>query len=954
MKKKKKSIIIFVLSLFPLFAVAQGNESKHELVFDLMDNITTLGLPKRSNVYLLSKDSVLLYTGIVKKKIRKHVEMFYYSLPVDSAGDYILKCENEDYHTLYKPINVKLHKREHEISLGKIGMKRRLINDMTVELEGVEVVGTKLKFYYDNDTLIYKAANFVTQEGFVLSEMLKKMPGIEVRDDGNIYSNGEQVSALLLNGKDFFQSDRKTLLENLPAFIVKDVKVYNKTKDSLSLFKREREFEGLVMDVKLKKDYYRNRIANIDVAAGTDNGYYAKLFGMDFSLLHKLIVFGGTNNMNRNEDLKEGEHATNRDSGIGRTKYTKSGLNYNVDHSQGKYTLNGGVTFDYTDQDAEMTGSNRLFSASGDLFSRSLKKEGLYSLRMDTNHELNLWENSSYSLTLKPSFSHMRSKDNLYSAQGTFRANLDSLYGDKWIDSLTAIALGTQMLQYGISRQMTQNKNEVELTGAKLEATQTIQIPHTDDQFFLTAEALYNNSKTKAYRMDLIDYMGTMPTESDKNYHYSNSDINQWKLRGATEYHLKFTPDNILKIKVDYEHMETDTQKPVFLLQDMDNLIGSSLDIANSYNHTLTDNNLLATLRYEYTIRKTSDPMNSKITSFFAEIPFKIKHSRLYFSQNQTNETVRANMACPDIEMGFSYNRQGMKGINMSLNYKQEHDMASPLQMIDIYDDTNPLMMMHGNRDLKNPVKQTLSLSAFYNNMMKWNQFIAVSYVVVKNAITDAILFNRNTGAWNVTPMNTNGNRTFSVVNSVNFYLPHQWSLQNNLTFLWANLSSYSGMSFDEFGEKSLSHMHRLSEEITVNKMSSNMKHRISLTAFVHYNHTGNSKYIQKHLEDWEYGLKGNVTTELPWNLKFENNLVATMRRGYAFSSLNSSDYVWNMELRKAFNEKVLLKLEANDLLNQRQFVTHIATSQMETENLYNHLGRYVMFHFIYKFAKGK
>ena len=182
-----------------------------------------------------------------------------------------------------------------------------------------------------------------------------------------------------------------------------------------------------------------------------------------------------------------------------------------------------------------------------------------------------------------------------------------------------------------------------------------------------------------------------------------------------------------------------------------------------------------------------------------------------------------------------------------------------------------------------------------------------------------------------------------------NFYLPHRWMLQNNTTFIWANLVSYSGMSFEELGEKSLSHMHRLSEEITVNKMSANMKHNVSLTALVHYNHTGNRKHAQQHLEDWEYGLRGKIVTELPWNLKYENNLAATMRRGHAFSNMNTSEYVWNMELRKAFSEKLLLKLEVNDLLNQKHCITRSATSQMETENVFNHLGRYAMLHFIWK-----
>jgi hypothetical protein len=65
------------------------------------------------------------------------------------------------------------------------------------------------------------------------------MPGLEMHPNGEIKVHGRKIDELLLNGKDFFNSDRKTLLENMPAYMVKNVKIYTKEKDSLSLIKRE-------------------------------------------------------------------------------------------------------------------------------------------------------------------------------------------------------------------------------------------------------------------------------------------------------------------------------------------------------------------------------------------------------------------------------------------------------------------------------------------------------------------------------------------------------------------------------------------------------------------------------------------------------------------------------------------------------------------------------------------
>lgn len=169
-----------------------------------------------------------------------------------------------------------------------------------------------------------------------------------------------------------------------------------------------------------------------------------------------------------------------------------------------------------------------------------------------------------------------------------------------------------------------------------------------------------------------------------------------------------------------------------------------------------------------------------------------------------------------------------------------------------------------------------------------------------------------------------------------------------------ADLVTYSGMNMNEYSQENLSHWQKISQSVTVEKMSANMKHRVSLSPFVSYNHTGNRRNLQKNMENWEYGVKGSISLELPWDLKYETDLNAVRRSGFAFNDMNKSEYEWNMNLRKSFGEKIALRLEVNDLLNQKHYVTNVVTPQMEMENQFNHLGRYAMFHVVYKFTKGK
>lgn len=205
---------------------------------NVVDYLTGTAIPDSAlSVNLLRPDSTFLDTAIINAVGEGRQRMTKIYAVIKKEGDYILSFSHPDYEPLYQLVHVKFYRKEFNPELGTFRMKRI----MKRNLGELEVKASKIKFYFKNDTLVYNADAFMTQDGFMLDDVLKKMPGLEFKD-GKIYSNGRLVNALLLNGKDFFNNDRETLLANLPAYMVKDVKVYEKTKDSLSRYERERNF----------------------------------------------------------------------------------------------------------------------------------------------------------------------------------------------------------------------------------------------------------------------------------------------------------------------------------------------------------------------------------------------------------------------------------------------------------------------------------------------------------------------------------------------------------------------------------------------------------------------------------------------------------------------------------------------------------------------------------------
>lgn len=109
----------------------------------------------------------------------------------------------------------------------------------------------------DGDTLVYNADAFNLSEGSMLSSLIKKLPEVEINKGGEITVNGQRVESMLLNGKDFMNSDRELLLENMPAYMVKKIKSYERIPLTARGTNREKEVQKeLVMDIDLKRDYH--------------------------------------------------------------------------------------------------------------------------------------------------------------------------------------------------------------------------------------------------------------------------------------------------------------------------------------------------------------------------------------------------------------------------------------------------------------------------------------------------------------------------------------------------------------------------------------------------------------------------------------------------------------------------------------------------------------------------
>ena len=227
---------LFLLSL-ALFAITLAYAQELKITGTLVDRDTREGV-MLATVQLLKADSTYV-TGVLSDDNGR------FAVKAPAAGQYILKVSSVGYVTLMK--NVKVSGKS-TLALGNIEFGADAIM-----LKGATVVGQAARVTVKEDTFVYNASAYRTPEGSVVEELVKRLPGAQVSDDGTITINGKEVKKILVDGKEFMTGDTKTAMKNLPTSIIEKVKAYDEKSDLARVTGIDDGEEQTVLDFGIKK-----------------------------------------------------------------------------------------------------------------------------------------------------------------------------------------------------------------------------------------------------------------------------------------------------------------------------------------------------------------------------------------------------------------------------------------------------------------------------------------------------------------------------------------------------------------------------------------------------------------------------------------------------------------------------------------------------------------------------
>lgn len=340
----------------------------------------------------------------------------------DTLGKATLKDVTKGEHLLcieylgYKPVYRKIFVR------GNFDAKVILMqpDDKVLKAASVSAVGTPMEM--KGDTLVYNASSFRVMSNDNLADLLKKMPGVEVGEDGTVKVNGKEVSKITVGGRTFFLGDNKATLDNLPARIVDKVKVIDKESESA-------EFTGIkgdkekVMDVELKEEYKSGWFGNAKLSGGTtasgkdDNGFKERK-DLLFSGSAMVSAYGEKNQLTT---IANGYNFMAPGSGMmvmydgnesdvpslpynGMHRRWQVGTNLNSDVIKG-FTTDASVVYSSENVDKRSRTDRTSFKEDGDLFDTSDEVENGNLDKVSVNAFFHKKDRKKTSLYFRPSFS---------------------------------------------------------------------------------------------------------------------------------------------------------------------------------------------------------------------------------------------------------------------------------------------------------------------------------------------------------------------------------------------------------------------------------------------------------------------------------------------------------------------------------------------------------------------
>ena len=935
----KKSILMMLLLLVSIASFAQ-----ERLVSGAIIDRDTKDPIEQVTVQLLKTDSTYVTGAISNEK-----GLFHLNAPEN--GKYLLKITSVGYKPIVKRVVIEQDKN---LALGNV-----VVGADAIMLKGAVVTAMAQKVTLKEDTFVYNSAAYRTPEGSVVEELVKRLPGAEVSDDGTIKINGKEVKKILVDGKEFMTGDTKTALKNLPTSIIDKIKAYDEKSDLSKVTGIDDGEEQTVLDFNVKKGMNKGLMSNIDLGIGNKDRYSARGMGGYFNNNNRFMLFGNANNTS---DRGFGGGGPRRGFGGGNGLNASKMLaaNYNYEEKN-KFKFNTSLRWNHSDGDVWSRRSSENFMGSSSSFSNSLNQNFSRSDSWNGNIRLEWMPDTMTNILFRPSISWTTNDSRSMGLSASFNQDpyqyTEDPLSDEGIEKMDEVDAVINR-QKSVSLSYSKNNNirgmlqlNRKLNNKGRNVTLRMDAKYTDkDSKSISLQNAHLYLVQNEAGLDSTYQTNRYNLTPSKDYSYSAQATYSEPLWKATflQFSYKFT----------YSYSKSDRSTYDFSKYSFDGISpeygawGNYLGRLDGELGDYRDDKLSRYSEYRNYTHDIQVMMRFIRQKYNLNFGVMIQPQRSKFIQDYQGKYVDTVRTVTNVSPTLDFRYRFSKMSNLRVNYRGTTSQPSISQLLDITDNSDPLNISKGNPGLKPSFTQNFRL--FYNNFVQNHNKGVMTYInfsTTSNSISNKVTYDETTGGRITRPENINGN--WNVMGAFMFNCSIDstgvWNINTDTNLGYNHYVSYLSLDKSQDSQKNTTQNTTWNERLSLSYRNDWLE--LSLDGTLAYNHAKNKLQPNSNLDIWQFSYGPSMTLTAPWGTSLNTSLSCSSRRGYSDASMNTDELVWNAQLSQGFlkGKPLTVMLQFYDLLHQQSTFSRAISSVSRTDTEYNAINSYAMLHVVYR-----
>ena len=935
----KKSILMMLLLLVSIASFAQ-----ERLVSGAIIDRDTKDPVEQVTVQLLKTDSTYVTGAISNEK-----GLFHLNAPEN--GKYLLKITSVGYKPTVKRLVIEQDKN---LALGNV-----VVGADAIMLKGAVVTAMAQKVTLKEDTFVYNSAAYRTPEGSVVEELVKRLPGAEVSDDGTIKINGKEVKKILVDGKEFMTGDTKTALKNLPTSIIDKIKAYDEKSDLSKVTGIDDGEEQTVLDFNVKKGMNKGLMSNIDLGIGNKNRYSARGMGGYFNSNNRFMLFGNANNTS-DRGFSGGGPRRGFGGGNGLNASKMLAANYNYEEKN-KFKFNTSLRWNHSDGDVWSRRSSENFMGSSSSFSNSLNQNFSRSDSWNGNIRLEWMPDTMTNILFRPSISWTTNDSRSTGISASYNQDpyqySDDPLSDEAIEKMDEddAVVNTQR---SVSLNNSKNNNirgmlqlNRKLNNKGRNVTLRMDAKYTDkDSKSISLQNAHLYLVQNEAGLDSTYQTNRYNLTPSKDYSYSAQATYSEPLWKATflQFSYKFT----------YSYSKSDRSTYDFSKYSFDGINpeygawGNYLGRLDGGLGDYRDDKLSRYSEYRNYTHDIQVMMRFIRQKYNLNFGVMIQPQRSKFIQDYQGKYVDTVRTVTNVSPTLDFRYRFSKMSNLRVNYRGTTSQPSISQLLNIVDDSDPLNVSIGNPGLKPSFTQNFRL--FYNNFVQNHNKGVMTYInfsTTSNSISNKVTYDETTGGRITRPENINGN--WNVMGAFMFNCSIDsagvWNINTDTNLGYNHYVSYLSLDKSQDSQKNTTQNTTWNERLSLSYRNDWLE--LSLDGTLAYNHAKNKLQPNSNLDTWQFSYGPSMTLTAPWGTSLNTSLSCSSRRGYSDASMNTDEFVWNAQLSQGFlkGKPLTVMLQFYDLLHQQSTFSRAISSVSRTDTEYNAINSYAMLHVVYR-----